>query len=341
MHARLLGLGVVVVVAACSGPRPTEDESASAEPVAGCTAPVFKVKTYVAGEVVQSKGQLYECKPFPYDGWCGVGGPYEPGVGASWSDAWISLGACGSQGSADAGTSVDAGDPPDSSSPSPPAGPPPAGIVYFSNTGTTVGWSSATPQSHTIGKVVDVTTPVFKSHTAILTEQTYVKPQGAHSEVMLAEAQRNGEDRYYGQAIYLPVDWNTIDKNATFQQFSPESPAGPWNLNWVQNDHIFIRVAGTHYDCGAITKGEWTRVVVRFKTTNPGIFEYWVNGKKTVSVTNVDLTIPNGSPSMRWSTGIYVTWWRTQPPGPQLTRQIYHDQLRVASTYALAEPANW
>jgi hypothetical protein len=214
-------------------------------------------------------------------------------------------------------------------------------MVYFSNDGTTAGWSTATPQGGTIGKVMDVTSPVFKTATAILTEQTYVRPQGAHSETILAQAQRNGEDRYYGQAIYLPADWNTIDENATFQQFSPEQPAGPWMLNWIQGDHIFIRVAGKHYDCGPISKGKWTRVVVRFKTTNPGIFEYWVDGAKKWSVTDVNLTILNGSPSMRWSSGIYVTWWRTKPPGPQLTRQIFHDQLRVASSYELAEPANW
>jgi hypothetical protein len=216
-----------------------------------------------------------------------------------------------------------------------------AGTVYFSNEGAKAGWTTATPQGGTIGRVIEVSDPVYKGSTAILTEQTYVRPQGAHSETILATAQKNGEDRYYGQAIYLPLDWNTIDENATFQQFSPEAPAGPWNLNWIQNDHIFIRVAGKHYDCGPISKGVWTRVVVRFKTTNPGIFEYWVDGVKKHSVSDVDLTILNGSPTMRWSSGIYVTWWRTKPPGPQLTRQIYHDHLRVAGSYEAADPASW
>ena len=82
-------------------------------------------------------------------------------------------------------------------------------------------------------------------------------------------------------------------------------------------------------------------MVVRFKTSNPGIFEYWVDGEKKWSVTDVDLTIPNGSPTIRWSVGIYVTWWRDQAPGPQLTRQIFHDQMRVTSSYELADPANW
>src|SRR3954470_20337566 len=52
-------------------------------------------------------------------------------------------------------------------------------------------------------------------------------PQGAHSEVEPHNAQRNGEDRYYGQSICLPPDWNTIDENATFQQFSPEFQLAP------------------------------------------------------------------------------------------------------------------
>jgi len=342
----LAHLGVLAsAVIACSAPPVAERDSSSGDAVIDCTAPAYRAKAYVGGDQVQNQGGVYECKPYPYSGWCGLGGPYEPGVGAHWSDAWISLGSCGSPSAdggtvhagSDAGQAVDAGHAIDAGQ-AVDAG---AGVVYFSNDGTTVGWTSAHPQSNTIGKVVDVTSPVYKTATAILTEQTYVKPQGAHSEVILAGAQSNGEDKYYGQAIYLPLDWNTINDAAVFQQFSPEVNAGPWNLNWVQNDHIFIRVAGTHYDCGPIQKGEWTRVVVRFKTTNPGIFEYWVNGKKTASVTNVDLTILNGSPTMRWSTGIYVTWWRANPPGPQLTRQIYHDQLRVASTYELAEPANW
>jgi hypothetical protein len=34
--------------------------------------------------------------------------------------------------------------------------------------------------------------------------------------------------------------------------------------------------------------------------------------------------------TIRWSTGLYATKWNTQ-----------HDNFRIASTYALAEPANW
>jgi hypothetical protein len=215
--------------------------------------------------------------------------------------------------------------------------------VYFENTGLKAGWSSAAVQSGTIGRIVEVTSPTYKSSTALLTEQTFETTQGAHSEVTLAAAQRNGEDKYYGQAIYLPSNWIFHDKNDTFQQFSPENPSGPWTLNWVQNDHLFIRVLGTHYDLGAITKASWTRLVVRFRTSTSGIYEYWVNGTKKWSISNIDLTIPNGSPTLRWSVGIYCTSWRDTPPpaGDATTRGIYHDQFRVASSYTEAEPANW
>ncbi|MDT9001428.1 N-acetylglucosamine-binding protein GbpA [Paucibacter sp. APW11] len=53
--------------------------------------------SYKAGtRVLQNKtGRVYECKPFPYSGWCSQWSAnstaYEPGVGAHWADAWTGL----------------------------------------------------------------------------------------------------------------------------------------------------------------------------------------------------------------------------------------------------------
>ncbi|WP_083615933.1 N-acetylglucosamine-binding protein GbpA [Pantoea sp. 1.19] len=46
-------------------------------------------------KVLQPKTQqVYECKPFPYSGWCKQNAhPYEPGVGSNWQDAWSLSGA--------------------------------------------------------------------------------------------------------------------------------------------------------------------------------------------------------------------------------------------------------
>lgn len=50
---------------------------------------------YTAGTtVLQPKdGKVYECKPFPYSGYCmqwnSASNHYEPGVGSNWQDAWV------------------------------------------------------------------------------------------------------------------------------------------------------------------------------------------------------------------------------------------------------------
>lgn len=50
---------------------------------------------YVAGSLVQNSGSWYECKPYPFTGWCnGAAWAYAPGTGSYWQDAWILKGSC-------------------------------------------------------------------------------------------------------------------------------------------------------------------------------------------------------------------------------------------------------
>ncbi|MFZ6012439.1 MAG: glycosyl hydrolase family 18 protein [Bacteroidota bacterium] len=50
---------------------------------------------YAAGSKVKNGGNQYQCKPWPYSGWCnGAAWAYAPGTGAHWQDAWTSLGSC-------------------------------------------------------------------------------------------------------------------------------------------------------------------------------------------------------------------------------------------------------
>lgn len=55
------------------------------------------IKSYVAGtKVLQPKtGKVYQCKPWPYNGYCVQWSPtatgFEPGVGSSWTMAWTEL----------------------------------------------------------------------------------------------------------------------------------------------------------------------------------------------------------------------------------------------------------
>ena len=53
--------------------------------------------SYSAGDLVLgTDGNVYQCKPWPYSGWCrGWGLYYAPGTGLAWSDAWIFIGPAG------------------------------------------------------------------------------------------------------------------------------------------------------------------------------------------------------------------------------------------------------
>ena len=72
----------------------TSEQSAA---LSAC-APQYTVKAYNGGDTVQNHGSNYQCKPYPFSGWCGIAGAYEPGVGSAWQDAWTALGACGGFG---------------------------------------------------------------------------------------------------------------------------------------------------------------------------------------------------------------------------------------------------
>lgn len=49
------------------------------------------IQSYKAGtKVLGGDGKVYQCKPFPYSGWCTIyAHQYMPGTGSHWQDAWI------------------------------------------------------------------------------------------------------------------------------------------------------------------------------------------------------------------------------------------------------------
>jgi chitinase len=53
--------------------------------------------TYANNAIVQNGGSAYSCT---VGGWCSTGGPYAPGTGWAWTNAWSSLGACATASSA-------------------------------------------------------------------------------------------------------------------------------------------------------------------------------------------------------------------------------------------------
>ncbi len=57
---------------------------------------------YNPGSKVQNAGKQYECRPWPYSGWCnGAAWAYGPGTGTYWTDAWTLVGSCTGRSAAD------------------------------------------------------------------------------------------------------------------------------------------------------------------------------------------------------------------------------------------------
>ena len=65
-------------------------------PTGGCTAPQYVENNgYVAGSQVKNAGGIYQCREWPYSGWCNGGAwAYAPGTGTYWQDAWVYKGTC-------------------------------------------------------------------------------------------------------------------------------------------------------------------------------------------------------------------------------------------------------
>ncbi|WP_373316868.1 type IV pilus modification PilV family protein [Chitinolyticbacter albus] len=86
-------------VAASSGTTPTPGATPTPAPPTSapsnaCGTAYSNGASYNAGSVASNLGRNYKCKPWPYTGWCGQGGPYTPGTGSNWSEAWEDAGQC-------------------------------------------------------------------------------------------------------------------------------------------------------------------------------------------------------------------------------------------------------
>ena len=218
---------------------------------------------------------------------------------------------------------------------------PAAATVVFENPGNLQGWDRQFTQHQ--GTVTLVTDPVYKGGTAIKTTQIFEGTGNGryHSEVETYRAAKTGDDHYFGQAMFIPKEWVFHDQNVCIQQWAPDDNSGPWIIMNLNGSHLHWLDGGLGTpDIGDLTdlRGTWIRLVTRIKLGAGGAIEVWINGKKTYS--KMRSFNPSGG-TIRWSTGLYATRWINQQPTGPHTLYLFHDHVRVATTYDEADPASW
>jgi hypothetical protein len=222
------------------------------------------------------------------------------------------------------------------------------GNVTFENNGTKEGWPNYPQTPEAKGTITDVSTPTYHSTSAIQFTQTFEPGYTGryHSEVDIEGAQQTNQDRYYGMTFFLPAGWQYATDQVNVQQWAG---TGPWIILRIDGPDIIVLF--DHLPDGFfdephiftnVPSGVWVRVVTHIRSAaSGGVWEAWVNGNKVYSHTG-NLNAPGNGGAIRWSTGCYVSGWfqKSSPQGPSF-RLVYGTHYRVATTYDLAEPANW
>jgi polysaccharide lyase-like protein len=204
--------------------------------------------------------------------------------------------------------------------------------VLFESRGVKKDWDSFTSPD----QVSEVTSPIYGSGpTGLRMLQKFTNFGSYHCEVRKHDGMRVGQDVYFGEAMQLPSNWIFHDQNVTFQQFARSDVfASPWAL-------VFDGSGTGQNDLGSVAnlQGTWIRLVIRLKLlANGGLFETWINGTKTASV---NVSYDKGGPGVRWSVGMYCTYWRRAKPAGLDPMILFHDQMRIATTLEEADPASW
>jgi hypothetical protein len=240
---------------------------------------------------------------------------------------------------------------------------PGSATVRFSNTGTTSGWDSTYVEHN--GTVAQVSSPAYKGTTAIRFRQIYDSSYTGryHAEVRKNNMAQNGmEQRYYGYAFYLPSNWQFVSQNYNFGQFITNyysTDAGecrtagvPITMHQMLGNVLRTRtISGdtcnevqTSWDVATVTAGTWHRLLLRatWRSDTTGAFKVWYDGSVKVDVANV-ATILKGTKQFTFVAGLYANGWHDDGKmvGTQGTRELYVDQVAIATVYAEANPSDW
>jgi hypothetical protein len=233
--------------------------------------------------------------------------------------------------------------------------------VLFRNTGTTSGWSTIFVEHR--GSVAQVSSPAFKGSTAIRVTQVYDANYTGryHSELVRNDGYRPGQMRFYGFAMYIPANWQSVNQGFNIAQFIADfGDTGcddwmPSTMMWFTGSSLSTRVKQgsicnqsirTFGNFATLAYGQWHRIEIQanWRSDPSGYFKVWVNGVKRLEQYNLSTTISDpANRTFSFRVGMYANSWHDQGRmlGTQPTRTLYYDQIGIGTTFADADPNAW
>jgi hypothetical protein len=233
--------------------------------------------------------------------------------------------------------------------------------VLFHNTGTTSGWNLLFAEHK--GSIAQVTSPVFKGSTAIRVTQVFDPNYTGryHSEVVRNDGYRPGQMRFYGFAMFIPSNWQSVSQGFNIAQFIADfGDTGcddfmPSTMLWFTGSSLSTRVKQgsicsqsiqTFSNFASLSYGQWHRIEIQanWQTDNTGYLKVWVDGAKRLERFGLQTTIfDSANRTFSFRVGMYANSWHDQGRmvGSQGTRTLYYDQIGVGTAFADADPNAW
>jgi Polysaccharide lyase len=233
--------------------------------------------------------------------------------------------------------------------------------VLFHNTGTTSGWNLVFVEHR--GSVAQVTSPVFKGSTALRVTQVYDPAYTGryHSEFVRNDGYRPGLMRFYGFALYIPSNWQSVSQGFNIAQFIADfGDTGcddfmPSTMMWFTGSSLSTRVKQgsicnqsirTFSNIASLSYGQWHRIEIQanWQSNSTGYFKVWVDGAKRLEQFNLATTISDpANRTFSFRVGMYANAWHDQGRmvGTQATRTLYYDQIGIGTTFGDADPNAW
>jgi hypothetical protein len=230
----------------------------------------------------------------------------------------------------------------------------------FGNHGTLDGWSTVFREHK--GTVNQVSNISYRGTTALKMTQTYDNYGGRyHSEVRVSNGYNYGDTHWYGFAFRLSENWVFGNHMYNLAQFigNMNGHCDDWmpsTMLWVKGNTLYTRrrfgdvcnrpSTTDPIPVGTVPGGTWYKVLIQARWTNDatGFLKIWLDDNLAVNQDNVATTVVQRVP-FEFRVGIYANGWhdeKTQPVNePQPFRQVWFDEIAIATTRGEAEPGSW